>query len=52
MKLINDMVSGIRTIKAYSWENHYCKKVQSQRDVQVSYVFWLNLIGSLGFSLY
>ena len=23
MKLINDMVTGIRTIKAYAWENHY-----------------------------
>jgi len=24
MKLVNDMVTGIRTIKAYAWENHYC----------------------------
>ena len=23
MKLVNDMVTGIRTIKAYAWENHY-----------------------------
>lgn len=23
MKLINDLVSGIRTIKSYAWENHY-----------------------------
>ena len=27
MKLINDMVTGIRTIKAYAWENHYSSKV-------------------------
>lgn len=31
MKLINDMVTGIRTIKAYAWENHYCEKVIQQR---------------------
>ena len=52
MKLVNDMITGIRTIKAYAWENHYCQKVTQQRDVQVKYVFWLNLIGSLGFSLF
>ena len=31
MKLVNDMVTGIRTIKAYAWENHYSKKVRDQR---------------------
>jgi ABC-type bacteriocin/lantibiotic exporter with double-glycine peptidase domain len=52
MKLINDMITGIRTIKAYAWENHYSQKVRAQRAEQVKYVFWLNLIGSLGFSLF
>jgi len=52
MKLVNDMVTGIRTIKAYAWENHYCQKVTNQRSIQVRYVFWLNLIGSLGFSVF
>lgn len=52
MKLVNDMITGIRTIKAYAWENHYCEKVINQRNAQVKYVFWLNLIGSLGFSLF
>ena len=52
MKLVNDMVTGIRTIKAYAWENHYSQKVRQQRNAQVKYVFWLNLIGSLGFSLF
>ena len=23
MKLVNDLISGIRTIKSYAWENHY-----------------------------
>ena len=52
MKLINDMVTGIRTIKSYAWENHYLRKVREQRAVQVAHVFWLNLVGSLGFSLF
>ena len=52
MKLVNDMVTGIRTIKAYAWENHYCEKVRAQRALQERYVFWLNLIGSLGFSVF
>ncbi len=30
-KLINDMITGIRTIKAYAWENHYSSKVREQR---------------------
>ena len=52
MKLINDMVTGIRTIKSYAWENHYSKKVRGQRAEQMTYIFWLNLVGSLGFSLF
>ena len=23
MKLVNDMITGINTIKAYAWEKHY-----------------------------
>ena len=52
MKLVNDMVTGIRTIKAYAWENHYSKKVRDQRAVQVAKVFWINIVGSLGFSVF
>ena len=52
MKLVNDMVTGIRTIKAYAWENHYSRKVREQRAVQVAKVFWINFVGSLGFSVF
>ena len=31
MKLLTDMVTGIETIKAYAWEEHYAKKVQVAR---------------------
>jgi ABC-type bacteriocin/lantibiotic exporter with double-glycine peptidase domain len=27
MKLVNDLISGIRTIKSYAWETHYLKKI-------------------------
>ena len=52
MKLVNDMVTGIRTIKSYAWENHYSEKVRAQRSLQVKKIFWLNMVGSLGFSIY
>jgi hypothetical protein len=31
MKLVNDLVTGIRTIKSYAWENHYLKKIKEIR---------------------
>ncbi len=31
IKLINDLVTGIRTIKCYAWENHYIKKIKETR---------------------
>lgn len=52
MKLVNDMITGIRTIKAYAWETHYAQKVTDQRRLQESKVFMLNLVGSLGFSVF
>ena len=52
MKLINDMITGIRTIKAYAWENHYSQKVRDARAVQASRVLCLNIVGGLGFSLF
>lgn len=31
MKLINDLVAGIRTVKSYAWENHYLQKIKKVR---------------------
>jgi len=31
IKLVNDLVTGIRTIKCYAWENHYIKKIKENR---------------------
>ena len=32
MKLVNDMVVGIRTIKCYAWELHYLDKIHKKRN--------------------
>jgi ABC-type bacteriocin/lantibiotic exporter with double-glycine peptidase domain len=37
LKLINDMIVGIRTIKSYAWENHYMNKIKSMRGKQMKY---------------
>jgi hypothetical protein len=34
LKLINDMVVGVRTLKSYGWENHYLKKITAVRKKQ------------------
>ena len=52
LKLVNDMITGIHTIKAYAWEKHYQKKVKDQRARQEKSVFCLNLIGSISFSIF
>lgn len=51
MKLVNDLVSGIRTIKAYAWENHYLRKIQEIRAKQHSVVFKFNVSCSIGYAV-
>jgi len=34
MKLVNDLVSGIRTIKSYAWENHCLSQIKKTRAAQ------------------
>ena len=52
MKLINDLVTGIRTIKCYAWENHYFRKIKELRGRQHTNILKFNLISSLGFSVF
>jgi ATP-binding cassette, subfamily C (CFTR/MRP), member 4 len=52
MKLINDLVSGIRTVKSYAWENHYLKKISEVRAKQHTTVFKHNMVGSLGYTFF
>ena len=52
MKHITDMITGIRTIKAYAWEPHYIDKIRQKRKEQLKTLYWSNGVGSLGFSLF
>jgi len=52
MKLVNDMVTGIRTIKSYGWENHYLSKILKIRKEQEVSVFKMNIISSMGLSIF
>lgn len=52
IKLINDLVTGIRTIKCYAWENHYIKKIKETRAAQHTLIYCFNMVSSLGYSLF
>ena len=52
LKLIQDMIVGIRTIKCYAWENHYLKKIIDKRKEQTDVIMKYNMIGSLAYSLF
>ncbi len=52
MKLVNDMVVGIRTIKSYAWENHYLAKIVEIRNKQTNIILRYNMVGSLSYSLF
>jgi len=52
VKLISDMVSGIRTIKSYGWENHYQDKIQSARKKQAHFVWLVNFFSSFGLTIF
>lgn len=52
MKLVSDMVSGIRTIKSYGWENHYQTKIDSVRNKQCQFVWGVNFYSSMGLTVY
>ena len=48
LKLMTDMLTGIRTIKSYGWENHYMDKIMGSRKKQMNHVYWVNFYSSLG----
>ena len=43
---------GCRTIKCYAWENHYLEKINQIRKKQMGLVFKVNIVNSLGQSVY
>jgi ATP-binding cassette subfamily C (CFTR/MRP) protein 1 len=52
MRLVNDMVTGIRTIKCYGWEQHYINKINEFRDKQLKILVKINIINTLGVSVF
>jgi len=52
MKLVNDMVNGIRTIKSYGWETHYLNKITEVRKEQRTEIMKANALQAVGFSVY
>ena len=52
LKLVNDMVLGVRTLKCYGWENHYLKKILAVRKSQGTLLYVLNFLLTLGFNLF
>lgn len=49
---VTDMVTGIRTIKCYGWENHYIKKIKQVRDEQVTALYKFNNIATFGWTFF
>ena len=52
LKLITDMVTGVRTIKCYGWENHYTEKITTIRNKQSRTLICMQILMSLGMSIY
>ena len=52
LKLVNDMVVGVRTLKSYGWENHYLSKITTVRKRQQCYLFMINSLATIGFNLF
>ena len=52
IKLISDMVNGIRTIKSYGWENHYKQKIEEARSKQSKFIWRVNFLSSLGLTIF
>ena len=52
LKLVNDMVVGIRTLKSYGWEEQYLKKITGVRQVQKKWNFIIVALQTLGYNLF
>ena len=52
VKLVSDMVGGIRTIKSYGWETHYQQKIEEARSRQSKFVWGVNFYSSMGLTIF
>lgn len=47
LKIISDIINGIRTIKAYAWERSFEKLVSKHRKPQIRYIYKLEIMDSI-----
>ena len=47
LKVLSDIINGIRTIKAYAWELPFYKLINKFRNKMVKYTFKLELLESI-----
>jgi ABC-type bacteriocin/lantibiotic exporter with double-glycine peptidase domain len=52
VKLVSDMVTGIRTIKTHGWEKNYFRKIENARAKQVRLVWLAGLVFSMGLAVF
>lgn len=51
VKLMNEILSGIRVIKYYAWETAFKKKVEAVRTEEVKYLQRISYVVAIGFSI-
>lgn len=51
VKLMNEILSGIRVIKYYAWETAFKKKVEEVRAEEVKYLQRISYVVAIGFSI-
>ena len=51
LKLVNDMINGIRTIKCYGWEYHYLEKLKQARKNQFRQIFLYTSGMNIGYTI-
>ena len=52
ISLANDLIVGCRTIKCYGWEQHYIDAIKVSRHKQYRNIYWINVLGALGTSIF
>lgn len=52
MKLVSDVVQGVRTIKCYGWEDHFVNKINAHRGEQLCNIANVNLISCTGLAIF
>lgn len=51
VKLMNEVLNGIRIIKYYAWENAFVSKIKDIRSIEVGYLRKMGFIFNLFFGL-